>query len=292
MTRIKADLLLLVAALIWGAALYFQKSAMTHIGPMLFIALRSLIAAVALAPFAMRERPAPSSVAGDIRPIAAMGGLAFLAAAALQQIGLVTATVINAGFFTSLYVVATPLVTWLLLRKTPAPSVWVGAFVAFCGAWALGGGTIGGLSSGDWLILVAAFLWGAQMVITDVAGKYGRPLVFTCLQFVFVALCAGTFALALEPISFTSIMAAWKSLLFVGLLSSALTYAIFAIALRHTTASEAAILISLDTVFAAAAGYFLLGERLNPIGWVGAAMMFAAVLIVQLAPRLRQAPAT
>jgi drug/metabolite transporter (DMT)-like permease len=292
MTRIKADLLLLVAALIWGVAFYFQKSAMAHIGPMLFLALRSLIATVALTPFAIREKPAPSSVKGDIRPIAAIGGLVFLVAASLQQIGLVTATVINTGFFTSLYVVATPLVTWLLLRKTPAPSVWIGAIVAFCGAWALGGGTIGGLSSGDWLILVAAFLWGAQIVVTDLAGKYGRPVAFTCLQFAFVAVCAGAFAIALEPVSLTSIMAAWKSLLFVGLLSSALTYAIFAIALRHTTASEAAILISLDTIFAAAAGYFLLGERLNPIGWFGAAMMFAAVLIVQLAPRLRQAPPT
>lgn len=210
MTRTKADLLLLFAALVWGVAFYFQKIAMAHIGPMLFLALRSLIAALALAPFAIREEPVPSSIAGNIGPIAAIGGLAFLAAASLQQIGLVSATVINTGFFTSLYVVTTPLVTWLLLRKTPETSVWVGAIVAFCGAWALGGGTIGGLSTGDWLILVAAFIWGAQFVVTDLASKYGRPVRFTCLQFAFVAVCAGAIAIALEPISLTILRSRMK----------------------------------------------------------------------------------
>ena len=282
MSRVQADLLLILAALIWGVAFYFQKTAMTHVGPMLFLGLRASVAAAALTPFAAFERPKREDGAKSIFPIALIGGLVFLIAAYVQQRGIVTATVINSGFLTSLYVIATPFLLWIVYRRPPPSKIWLAVFLSFFGAWTLAGGTIGGMSNGDWLIGLSAIIWAVHLVVTGASTKFGQPLRYTCIQFVIVAICALTLATLFEPISLANIILAWKSVLFVGLLSSALTFSILAIALRQTTASEAAVLMSLDTIFAAMAGYVLLGERLAPVGWLGAAMMFAAVVIVQV----------
>src|SRR5262245_28882131 len=111
MTRLHADLLLLFTACIWGVAFLFQKSATTHIGPFTFLAMRGLVAFLALAPLALREgRCAAARARFDFYLISVSGGLAFLIAGWLQQAGLETATVTNTGFLTALYVVITPLI--------------------------------------------------------------------------------------------------------------------------------------------------------------------------------------
>lgn len=281
MTRVRADLLLVLAAAIWGLAFYFQKGAMAHVGPMLFLGLRAAVAAVALAPSVIRERSNTPDASRQVVRFALGGGLLFLLAGSLQQWGLITATVINTGFLTSLYVVATPLVVWAVKRRSPSRPVWLAVALAFAGAWALRGGSLGGFTWGDWLIAASALVWAGHIVLTGEAGRCGRPLLFTCLQFVLVAALALSLAVALEPIDLAGIGAAWESILFVGLLSSALTYSLLAVALRHTSASEAAVLLSLDTIFAAAAGVLLLGERLTALGWAGAGLILVAVLVVQ-----------
>ena len=143
MTRTKADLLVLFAALIWGMAFYFQKSAMSHIGPFLFLGLRSLLAAAALIPFALREWQASPPSSPSIRPFALLGGVVFFTAGSLQQVGIVTATVTNTSFLTALYVVVTPFLLWLLRHERPGPRIWLASGLAFIGIWALGGGGIG-----------------------------------------------------------------------------------------------------------------------------------------------------
>jgi drug/metabolite transporter (DMT)-like permease len=105
-----------------------------------------------------------------------------------------------------------------------------------------------------------------------------------------VACCAGVVALAIEPITFEGLKGALPSIAFVGVLSSALTFTLLAIALKDTPPTEAAILVSMETLFAAAAGAILLGERLTPMGWVGAGLMFAATILVQIAPLFERQP--
>src|SRR5689334_17460533 len=104
MSRLHADIALLFAAAVWGFAFVFQKSAMDHIGPLTFIAARGIVAAIALAPLAIRElRAAPPPARPGFLPIAIWGGAAFFVAAWLQQAGLRTASVTNTGFLTALY---------------------------------------------------------------------------------------------------------------------------------------------------------------------------------------------
>jgi drug/metabolite transporter (DMT)-like permease len=285
MRRFHANLLLLLAAAIWGFAFYFQKTAMDHVGPFLFIAARAGVAALALAPLVVAEAyraVAPCPV--RLFQIGVAAGLAFFTAAALQQIGLVTATVTNSGFLTALYVVITPLLAWGMLRRTPTPYVWPAAALAFVGTWLLGGGTLGGLSFGEWLVALSAVFWAAHILITGASAPYGRPITFSTLQFAVVALCALVSALPAEPITVAGLWGAAPAIAFVGLLSSALTFTLLAIAMKHTPPSEAAILVSTETLFAAMAGAMFLGEHLSARGWVGAGLMFAATLLVQLGP--------
>ncbi|MGF1651209.1 MAG: DMT family transporter [Hyphomicrobiaceae bacterium] len=292
MTRATANLVLLLTALIWGLAFVFQKTAMESIGPLLFVATRSAIAALALAPLAWlehRRNPALAAPGGFVR-IAALGGAMFFLGAALQQVGLVTATVTNTGFLTGLYVVVTPLLAWMIFRRVPASHIWVAVALAFVGTWLLGGGTLAGFSQGDVLVAVSALFWAGHMLVVERGTRHARPVAFTTIQFIVVAAIAGGAALALEPVSIDQIIAAGPELLYVGVLSSALTFTLLAVAMRHTPASEAAILVSMETVFAALCAALLLGERLSAVGWVGAALMFAATLVIHAVPYVRRPP--
>ena len=293
MTRLRADLLLLTVALIWGLAFVFQKTAMQHIGPFTFLAARALLAALVLGILAIREprhpeiqrSRAPSDV--SLWPAATLAGLAFFIAAILQQAGIITATVTNAGFLTGLYVVITPLLMWIVFAKLPPAHVWPAIALAFAGTWLLGGGTIAGFSNGDWLIALSAVFWACHILIVSRAARLERPITFTAIQFAVVAFVAGIGAALLEKTAPTALLAALPEIAYVGLLSSALTFTVLAVALRHTPAVEASILVSLETAFAALAGALLLGESLGLIAWIGAVMMLTATLIVQIGPSLR-----
>lgn len=284
--------MLLAVAAIWGLAFVFQKTAMLHIGPYTFLASRALIAAAILAPIAYFYENAGRA---DRAPvgfwiIALAGGVSFFLGGILQQIGLITASVTNTGFLTGLYVVITPLLMWLVLKRPPAAIVWLAVAIAFIGTWLLGGGTVGGFSVGDWLVVASSLFWAVHILVIEHSGRYARPIGFTAFQFVVVAVIAGSIALATEPVTLASLMAASVEIAYVGVLSSALTFTLLAVAMRHTPAAEATIIVSTETIFAALAGVIILGEQLLWIGWVGAAMIFSATLIVQLAPSRRSPP--
>jgi drug/metabolite transporter (DMT)-like permease len=287
MSRLNADLLLLFTAAIWGIAFLFQKSATAHIGPLAFLALRGLVAFVALAPLAVRESARAAAPArSDFYLTSGLGGAAFLIAGWLQQAGLETATVTNTGFLTALYVVITPLIVLCWSGKMPNVLVWPAVAMSAIGTWLLGGGTLSAFSRGDIMVAISAFFWAVQVVITASATRHRRPVGFTALQFGVVALLAGLAALALEPLSLAHVRAAAVEIAFVGLFSSALTFTLLTIAMQHTPPSEAAIIVGTETLFAAAAAYLLLDERLSALGWVGAGLILGASLLVQLGPAI------
>jgi drug/metabolite transporter (DMT)-like permease len=287
MRRLEADLVLLLAAAVWGTAFLFQKSATSHVGPLTFIAARTALAALALAPLAWREhRRAATPLRRDLLAIAGWGGLLFFIGGWFQQAGIATATVTNTGFLTALYVVMTPFFAWGWGGRTPSPMVWPAVVLSALGTWLLGGATLGSFSQGDQLVALSAVFWAAHVVVTGQASPYGRPLGFTAIQFAAVAVLAGVGAALLETPTVGGLAAAWIDIAYVGLLSSALTFTLLTMALQHTPPSEAAVIVSLETVFAAAAAYLVLGERLGLLGWIGAALILLAILLIQLAPAL------
>jgi drug/metabolite transporter (DMT)-like permease len=283
MSRLQADLILLFAAAVWGVAFLFQKSAMDHVGPLTFIAARGLLAALALAPLAIKERRDAAGPPGrGFWLIAWWGGVAFFVAAWLQQAGLLTATVTNTGFLTALYVVITPFLAWGWSGKAPNPIVWPAAALSALGTWLLGGGTLAAFSPGDILVAIGAVGWAAHVVITGSAARFARPIGFTATQFAVVGALAAAGATVLETGTMDGLARAALDIAYVGLLSSALTFTLLTVALQHTPPSEVAVIVSLETVFAAVAAYLVLGERLSHLGWVGATMIMLAVLLIQL----------
>jgi drug/metabolite transporter (DMT)-like permease len=289
MSRLNADIALLLAAMVWGVAFLFQKSAMDHVGPLAFIAARGSLAAVALAPLAWREhRRAAAGPAGPgFWSIGVWGGVAFFVAAWLQQAGLRTATVTNTSFLTALYVVLTPFVAWAWSGKLPGGAVWPAVALSALGTWLLGGGgTLSGLGRGDALVALCALLWAIHVVITGRAAPFGRPIGFTALQFAVVAALAGVGSAALETTTLQGLAGAASDILYVGLLSSALTFTILTMALQYTPPSEAAVIVSMECVFAALAAFLVLGERLPAIGWLGAALILSATLLLQVGPAI------
>ncbi len=291
MTRLRADLLLLFAAAIWGLAFVFQKTAMEVLGPCAFLAARALLAAVVLAPLALfehRRAAIPRPISGIV-PIAAVAGLAFFIAGALQQYGLKTATATNGGFLTALYVVLTPPLAWALRGIRPGPVLLPAVALSAVGTWLLGGGTFAALSHGDWLIAACAVFWAGHVLLSERGSTFDRPILFTCLQFVVVAALASVGAALTETVTLDALTSAAGEILYVGLLSSALTFTILTLALKYAPASEAAVIVSTESLFAALAGAILLGERLTPVAWIGAALIMAAVVLVQLGPRTAKA---
>jgi len=267
-----------------------QSSAMKAIGPFLFIGLRFALATVVVLPFALREarrsdRPLDKQ---GLTGLVWIGVILFLGMAS-QQTGLLTTTVTNSGFLTGLYVVFTPIIAVLFLREMPHVIVWPGALLAFTGIYLLSGGNLSALSTGDLLTILCAVFWAIQVILIGKFGKRtGRPLALSAIQFAVCAVLALGVALVFEAFDWVAIRAATKEILFAGIFSSGVAFTLQAIAQRHTTPSQAAIFLSSEALFAALFGALILSERIDGIGYVGCALMFSAMLLVEIVPELRK----
>ncbi len=288
MTRVQANLLLLLAAAIWGGGFVAQSTAMKAIGPFWFIGLRFAIAAIAVLPFVLLEaRKAPVRTTPRHLKLYGMIGLALLGGAATQQIGLQTTTVTNSSFITGLYVVFVPLIAVVFLRRSPHWIIWPGAIMAVCGIYLLSGGHLSALSTGDMLTVVCAIFWAAQITLAGITvSETGRALTLSAAQFSITAVCALAIAAFVEPISWEAIWAAGREILYVGIFSSGLAFVLKVIGQRYTTPSQAAIFLSADALFGSALGALLLGETMPPLGYIGCALMFTAMLVVELVPEI------
>ena len=286
MTRSTANLLLVLAAAIWGAAFVPQATAMQAMSPTWFLALRFTLSTVVIAPLALREaRRAPRPLdRGSLGLMVLVGGV-FLAGNLLQQVSLLTTSVANAGFLTSLYILFTPFAAMALSHERPSGSIWPAAGLGLVGAWLLSGGLTGTFVIGDLLVTLGAVCWAVQIVLLGlVTRRVDRPMTLVAIQGGMVALACGAWAAAHDPISGEAIVAAGWELAYTGLVSGFVGYSLQAIAQRHTEASDAAIVFSTEAPFAALFGWMILGERLSPGQWAGSAAIFAAVLLVQLWP--------
>ncbi|MEF2551054.1 DMT family transporter [Aurantimonas sp. A2-1-M11] len=290
MTRLRANCLLLLAGAVWGMGFVAQSTAMDAVGPWTFTAAKFAIAALTLAPFAIAERRAAAAPvpAATRLGFVAVGTLLFLGAIT-QQIGIVTTTVTNAGFLTGLYVVLTPILGLVLLRNRPHWVVWPAALTALAGIALLGGGSLTALNGGDLLMIVCALFWALQIVFVGMyAGPSGRPYTLSFVQFSVTAGLAAIGTLVLEAPTLAALWQVWPEILYGGVLSTGLAFTLQIVAQRYTTAAQAAIFLSSEALFAALFGALFLGERIAAIGLVGCALIFAAMLAVELVPMRRR----
>ncbi len=291
MTHARANVLLLLTGAIWGMGFVTQSTAMDHVGPWYFTGLRFVLAALTVLPLALREvartplKPTPTT----LLKFALIGLMLFLGSAA-QQIGIVTTSVTNAGFLTSLYLVMVPILGVLLYRQVPHIIVWPAALCALFGIFLLSGGRLDALSRGDALIIVAAFFFAMQiLLINRYANESGLPVTLAFIQFAVTAVLGLAVAVPLETLDWTAILLATPEFLFSGVFAAGIAFTLQAIGQRHTTSANAAILLSSEALFAALFGALLLGDRLTAMALAGCALIFIAILSTELVPAWLQA---
>lgn len=294
MSRPLAMLVLLLATMFWGFGFVAQKSAMTSVGPLTFIAARYLLGGLAVLPLALREH-ARRKTRLTHRHWAVIGFLAvnFFLGSYLQQTGLLTTSVTNGGFLTGLYVFFVPIVLLVMFRTRPHPVVWLCSPLALGGLYLLTGAQLTAFGSGDSLVIASSFFWAMHVLIIGYAARQtGLPILVSCATF----LMAGAFSLLLaggfEVVTLADLSHGWVEIAYAGLVSTAIAFTLQAVGQLHVPPANAAIILSAESLFAAFGGWLLLGERLPPQGYLGAAMILAAIVAVETIPALarRRAP--
>lgn len=293
MSRLQADLLLLLAAFLWGTTFVAQKLAAADIGPFLFVGSRFLISAIILAPFAYWERSRrKKSVTASVKTLKkhlAALYVVFLAGVAAQQFAMQTTSVTNAGFLTGLYVLLTPFAAWAILRERPSAISWIAAVLCLIGVFLLGDGSLSRLTQGDWLAIFGAAMFAAHTVlITLIVVKSRAPLTLAFQQYVACALFGLICAAVFEVFDFTLILQSLPEILYAAVMSGAIAYTLQIVSQQHTPPSDAAVILSGEALFAALAGAWLMGDRLSVLGWTGCGLIFFAILMVQLAPHVKK----
>lgn len=291
MTRLSANLLLMLVAVIWGSAFVPQSYGMANIGPMAFTGIRFLIGALVVSPLVWIEwrqlhRSGKTLQMSDGFKIGSLGGLLALGAV-MQQIGIKSTTVTNAGFLTALYVPLVPLLGWLIFKQVAHWSVWLGAFSCLLGAYLLSGAQVIAVSIGDLWVMASAMPWAIHvLLIGRVADRMSAPFLIAGGQFAVCGLL-GLLVMALyEPLTWSGLKSATGSLLYTGVFSVGVAFTLQVVAQRYAHASDAAIVLSSETLFAAVFGYVLMGDRLNAASLAGCSLIFFSMVGVQLLPLL------
>jgi drug/metabolite transporter (DMT)-like permease len=295
MSRLRAVSALVVCTILWGFAFLFQKDAMQHMGPLTFTAIRYLIGTLVVAPLAWleyrRRRPINGPLTMRQWLQLALLVLSFFAGVWAQQAALQTTTVTNGGFLTSLYVIFTPLAAFVLLRHKPHPIAYIGAPLALLGIYLLTGADLTGFSSGDGLLVVCALSWSVQIaVLAPLVQETGMPITMSAACFAVTGLLALAGVPLFEHPALAGIAAGWIDILYTGVMSTAIAFTLQAIGQQYVPAANAAIILSAESLFAALGGALFLGERLPPLGYLGAAIIFGSILLVELIPQLRRRP--
>ncbi|MCJ0877732.1 DMT family transporter [Stutzerimonas stutzeri] len=292
---LRADFLMLITAMIWGTAFVAQRIGMDNIGPFLFTGLRFALGALALLPLVIYQGRTAARHEPFLQRRLILGGLSMGLALTLginlQQVGLLFTSVTNSGFITGLYVIVVPLLGLAIGHKTGL-GTWLGAFLAVAGMALLSIGEDFTVASGDWIQLAGAFVWGVHVLLVSFFVSRHDAIRLAFLQFATCAVVSLLLALIFEDINPASIWLAGPALIYGGLFAVAVGYTLQVVAQKHAIASHAAIILSLEAVFAAIAGALFLEESLTLRGYMGCVLMFIGMLAAQLWPRKPEPLAT
>lgn len=279
-----ANLMLLLAAALWGFGFVAQSLGMEHLSPFAFNGLRFLIGAMSLLPLIwylrQQKKLYVDSRAGLVRGSVLVGALLF-AGASFQQVGLQYTTAANAGFITGLYIVLVPILG-LALRHATGANTWVGCAIAVVGLYFLSIKDGASMGYGDGLQLIGALFWAMHILAVDHFAKRIAPVLLAMLQFVVCGVLSIIVSAIIEVTTLENVAAAWASLAYAGLISVGIAYTLQVLAQKNAHPAHAAIILSLETVFAAIGGMLFLDESLTLRVLFGCALMLIGMLISQV----------
>lgn len=313
--HLRADLLLLLTAAIWGLGFVAQRVGAQHLGPFAFNAVRFGLGTVVLLPLLLGRggsalgRPEPLEAGTGARadlpaqaylPVRAdvparagsswvaglLAGVAVFVASAFQQAGMSQTTAGKAGFITGLYLVLVPLAGLLLGHRTGIRR-WLGAALAVAGLYLLSVTEALTMAPGDALVLAGAVCWAGHILVIDRFAHRTDAVALAFVQFAICSLLSLLVAMWSEPAPFAGLVDAWLPVLYGGVLSVGVGYTLQVLAQRAAPAAHAAILMSTEAVFAALGGAILLGEQMTGRGYLGCTLMAVGMVVSQLDRGLR-----
>lgn len=278
---LKSEILLLVSSIIWGFAFVAQRMGMEHVGPFIFNGVRFALGATALLPFMLVSLRREGRTGGrTVFASGAAAGVILFLGASLQQIGLVYTTAGKAGFITGLYVVLVPVLGIATGHRT-GRDTWIGILFAAAGLYLLSFTGRFSIAGGDLLVLAGTFFWACHvLLIGSVIGRV-NALLLAVIQFYVCSLLSLLVAFIFEPVELGGLKDATIPILYGGFLSVGIAYTLQLFGQRHAPPSHAAIILSLETVFAAIGGWLVLGENIPPRGLLGCALMLFGIIFSQ-----------
>jgi drug/metabolite transporter (DMT)-like permease len=304
-STIRSDLILLLAAVIWGFAFVAQRMGMEHIGPFMFNAIRfglgtGVVVIVVRGMEAWKGRRGDGETreitgregvqtndqrptTNDQRPVIIYGsllGLILFAGATFQQAGLVYTTAGNAGFITGLYVILVP-IFGLFSGQKAGVNLWGGAIIATVGLYFLSVTESLTMSKGDILVLIGAIFWAIHVLYTGWLSPRTSALRLAATQYAVCALLSLVSAFIFENNTFDGIYNAAIPLLYGGLLSVGIAFTLQIVGQKKAPPAHAAIILSLEAVFAVIGGVIILSETMTDRKWLGCSLMLAGMLLAQ-----------
>ena len=286
--------LLLFTALIWGTAFVFQRVGMEKIEPITFNAARMALAAVFIGIVALllwrREKKKPAVRTAEEQKKYTVntikGGIlcgCFLSIASiLQQMGLVHTTAGKAGFITAMYMLLVPIIGFIFLRRRYRLLVWIAVLLGVVGMYFLCITEEFSLSTGDTLVCVCALFFSFHILCCDHYVRRGDPVRIAAIQFATATVISTVVALITEEPDMDKLVSALIPILYCGIVSGGIGYTLQIVAQKYTDATVAALLMSMESVFAVIAGALLLHEKMSFRELSGCIIMMAAIVLVQL----------
>ena len=287
---VKYSLVLLLVALIWGAA-FVAQSMGNAAGPLSFNAARNILAAISLVPIIIyhKKNPQPgkyhwnrSIVIGGI-----LCGLVLAIASNAQQYGLMHASAGKAGFITAMYIVIVPLMG-LFMKHKPNLNMVISLVLACIGLYLLCWTNDGDFTIYDGFLLFCAFLYAIHILVVGYFGVKGDAVLMSMIQFLVCGSITLVLAILFEDFSIIKLSGSIIPILYTGILSSGVGYTLQIIGQQHLDATLTSLILSLESVFAVLAGWILLGEVLTIREIFGCGLMFGAIILAQCPPIKRK----
>lgn len=279
-----ANFMLLLAAAIWGFGFVAQRLGLNFMEPFAFNGIRFLLGSCSLLPliwwFSRRSAEGASSERSLTKAGLLAGSVLFIAAT-LQQVGLLYTTAAKAGFITGLYLILVPILG-LLLKHSSGLTTWLGAGMALVGLYLLSINDDFSMSFGDMLQFIGALFWAVHILLIDHYSGRVSPLKLSAVQFAVCGLLSLGVSLLIETPNLAGVLAGWQPILYAGLVSVGVAYTLQVVGQKSANPAHAAIILSLESVFAAVGGVWLLDETLSARAWVGCGLMLAGMLLSQI----------
>lgn len=284
--ELRSNLLLLLTSAIWGFAFVAQRVGMEFVGAFTFNGVRFALGCLSLIPLILYHRKSHRNSTGNpsfarVAKAGLIAGLVLFFGASLQQIGLADTSAGKAAFITGFYIVLVPLMG-LFLKQYIKLNSWLGAIIALLGLYFLCVTEQFSVSKGDLYELIGAFFWAAHILVIDHFSGKVDALQLSSFQCAVCSLLSMITASFTETIAIASILQAAVPILYGGICSVGIAYTLQVIAQKHAQPSHAAIILSMETVFATVGGFLVLNEVLNMRSIVGCVLMLGGMLLAQL----------